>query len=206
MASPRASGSELGPMSTTAIDAYLVCGGRYHDIDYARLQLLALLGEQERIRTRIAEDYRDIAAIEASAFLVTYTVDVVPDDTASARLRAYVRVRPPLARAARHQLAAALREGPRLGSATRGVFAHGDASAASSSRIRRSRRIASRSPSPRIRSSRASSPFDADDELYLFGTPPTVRDPVACALVRRNAKGFTERRLESRTSRGRSCT
>jgi type 1 glutamine amidotransferase len=77
-------------MSATAIDAYLVCGGRYHDIDYARLQLLALLGEQERIRTRVAEDYRDIAAIEACAFLVTYTSDVVPDDTASARLRAYV--------------------------------------------------------------------------------------------------------------------
>jgi uncharacterized protein len=77
-------------MSATAIDAYLVCGGHYHDIDYARLQLLALLGEQERIRTRIAEDYDDIAAIEASAFLVTYTVDVVPDDMASARLRAYV--------------------------------------------------------------------------------------------------------------------
>jgi type 1 glutamine amidotransferase len=77
-------------MPEAAIDAYLVCGGRYHDIDYARLRLLALLGEHDRIRTRVAEDYRDIAAIEGSAFLVTYTVDVVPDDATSARLRKYV--------------------------------------------------------------------------------------------------------------------
>ena len=75
---------------SAAIDAYLVCGGRYHDIDFARLQLLALLGEEERIRTHVAEDYRDVRAIEESAFLVTYTVDVLPDDAASARLRRYV--------------------------------------------------------------------------------------------------------------------
>mgnify|MGYP003397684389 FL=1 len=58
-------------MAKAAIDAYFVCGGKYHDIDYARLQLLGLLGEHERVRTRIAEDYSDIAAIEASDFLVT---------------------------------------------------------------------------------------------------------------------------------------
>ena len=75
---------------SAAIDAYLVCGGRYHDIDFARLQLLTLLGENERIRTRVAKDYRDVASIEECAFLVTYTVDVLPDDATSARLRAYV--------------------------------------------------------------------------------------------------------------------
>jgi hypothetical protein len=73
-----------------AIDAYLVCGGRYHDIDYARLQLLGLLGEHERIRTRMREDYGDIAAIEASDCLITYTVDVVPDEATAQRLRDYV--------------------------------------------------------------------------------------------------------------------
>ena len=77
-------------MCAAAIDAYLVCGGRYHDIDFVRLQLLGLLAEQERIRTRVAENYDDVEAIEASAFLVTYAVDVVPDDTASQRLRSYV--------------------------------------------------------------------------------------------------------------------
>ena len=77
-------------MAKAAIDAYFVCGGRYHDIDYARLQLLTLLGEHERIRTRMAEDYRDVDAIRASDFLMTYTVDVVPDEATSLQLRDYV--------------------------------------------------------------------------------------------------------------------
>jgi type 1 glutamine amidotransferase len=77
-------------MPKVAIDAYFVCGGKYHDVDYARLQLLGLLGEHERVRTRIAEDYSDIAAIEASDFLVTYTVDIVPNEATAARLRDYV--------------------------------------------------------------------------------------------------------------------
>jgi type 1 glutamine amidotransferase len=77
-------------MGKAAIDAYFVCGGKYHDIDYARLQLLGLLGEHERVRTRMAEDYRDVDAIEASDFLVTYTVDIVPDDATAERLRDYV--------------------------------------------------------------------------------------------------------------------
>ena len=58
-------------MASAAIDACFVCGGRYHDIDYARLRILGLLAEEPRIRTRVAEDYRDIAVIERSRFLVT---------------------------------------------------------------------------------------------------------------------------------------
>jgi type 1 glutamine amidotransferase len=60
------------------VQAYLVCGGRYHDIDYARLELLKLLGEHEDVRTRVAEDYSDTEAIAAADFLVTYTCDVRP--------------------------------------------------------------------------------------------------------------------------------
>jgi uncharacterized protein len=77
-------------MGKAAIDAYFVCGGKYHDIDYARLQLLNLLGEHERVRTRVAEDFRDMGAIESSDFLVTYTVDIVPDEATAVRLRDYV--------------------------------------------------------------------------------------------------------------------
>jgi hypothetical protein len=77
-------------MAKAAIDAHFVCGGKYHDIDYARLQLLGLLGEHERIRTRMAEDYRDSDAIAAADFLITYTVDVVPDEATAQRLRDYV--------------------------------------------------------------------------------------------------------------------
>lgn len=77
-------------MASAAIDAFFVCGGRYHDIDYARLRILGLLAGEARIRTRLAEDYRDVEAIERSRFLVTYTVDVVPDEATALRLRRWV--------------------------------------------------------------------------------------------------------------------
>ena len=72
------------------VDAYLVAGGKYHDIDYARCQLLNLLGEHPQVRTRVAEDYRDIEAIECSTTLITYTVDVVPDEETAQRLKTWV--------------------------------------------------------------------------------------------------------------------
>jgi len=59
-----------------------VCGGRWHDFDFARVELLKLLGEHENVRTRVAEDFRDVEAIEAADFLVTYTCDL---DELSAR-------------------------------------------------------------------------------------------------------------------------
>ncbi len=60
------------------IQGYLVCGGLYHDMDYARLELLKLLGEHDLIRMRVGEDYRDCDGIAAADFLVTYTCDVIP--------------------------------------------------------------------------------------------------------------------------------
>ena len=60
------------------IRAYLVCGGKYHDMDFARVELLKLLGESLEIKTRVAEDYGDLEAIEASDFLISYTCDVRP--------------------------------------------------------------------------------------------------------------------------------
>jgi type 1 glutamine amidotransferase len=72
------------------VDAYLIAGGKYHDIDYARCQLLTLLGELPQVRTRVAEDYRDIDAIERADTLITYTVDVIADEATAARLKAWV--------------------------------------------------------------------------------------------------------------------
>jgi len=66
-------------MASGPVNGYLICGGRYHDMDYARLELLKLLGEQDSIRVRVAEDYRDGEAIAKADFLVTYTCDVIPD-------------------------------------------------------------------------------------------------------------------------------
>jgi len=70
--------------------AYLVAAGDYHDIDFARLELLKLLAEQPSIRTQVAADYHDIDAIRASDFLITYTCNVVPTDAEQAALRDFV--------------------------------------------------------------------------------------------------------------------
>jgi type 1 glutamine amidotransferase len=58
--------------------AALVCGGRFHDFDYARLELLKHLAEDERVRTRVFEDWSRTDAWAESDFLVTYTCDLRP--------------------------------------------------------------------------------------------------------------------------------
>jgi type 1 glutamine amidotransferase len=72
------------------IDVLLVCGGRYHDFDFARLELLRLLHAHERLRVRVREDYSDLAAIARADCLITYTCDVVPDEAGEAALRQFV--------------------------------------------------------------------------------------------------------------------
>jgi type 1 glutamine amidotransferase len=72
------------------IDCVLIAGGKYHDIDFARLELLKLLGEDQRIRVRVFEDYENVAAITAADFLVSYTCDVIPSLPAQEAIRAWV--------------------------------------------------------------------------------------------------------------------
>jgi hypothetical protein len=72
------------------IDVLLVCGGKYHDMDFARLELLKLLAEHAQIRVRVAEDYSNLAALERASFLVTYTCDVVPAETQQTALAAFL--------------------------------------------------------------------------------------------------------------------
>ncbi|WP_342363932.1 ThuA domain-containing protein [Terrarubrum flagellatum] len=73
-----------------AIDVRLIAGGKYHDIDYARLQLLALLSEHERARVRIAEDYGEADELASADMLVTYTCDVVPSQEQIEGLKAFL--------------------------------------------------------------------------------------------------------------------
>jgi hypothetical protein len=72
------------------LDCVLIAGGRYHDIDFARLELLKLLAEDQRVRVRVFEDYENVAAIRACDFLVTYTCDVVPSLTAQEALKGWL--------------------------------------------------------------------------------------------------------------------
>lgn len=70
--------------------AYLVANAKYHDTDYARLELLKLLGERPEIRTKVAQDFSDVEAIAESDFLITYTCDLRPTLQQEDALRDYV--------------------------------------------------------------------------------------------------------------------
>lgn len=72
------------------IDCVLVASGKYHDIDFARLELLKLLAEDERVRVRVFEDYSNLDAIRNADFLVTYTCDVMPSLEQQEALRAWI--------------------------------------------------------------------------------------------------------------------
>lgn len=62
----------------TRIDAHFVAAGKFHDIDFARLEVLKLLAEHDHIRTTVAMDYANLERIKACKFLITYTCDVMP--------------------------------------------------------------------------------------------------------------------------------
>ena len=72
------------------IQVALVVAGQYHDMDFARLELLKLFAEHEQIRVRVAESYHDVETIRASDALVTYTCNLVPEPDEQAALRDYV--------------------------------------------------------------------------------------------------------------------
>jgi type 1 glutamine amidotransferase len=78
---------EQGP-----IDLVLVVGGRWHDMDYARLQLLLGLDRHDRVRTRVFEDYASCRpALAGATALISYTCDLRPDARTQAALAGFVR-------------------------------------------------------------------------------------------------------------------
>jgi type 1 glutamine amidotransferase len=75
---------------TRPLLANLICGSpaRNHDFDFARRKLLDALYEAGGIRTDVASNYDDGAAIEAGDLLVSYTSQVpVADEACDALLR-----------------------------------------------------------------------------------------------------------------------
>ena len=80
---------------TGRIDVVLVVGGVWHDFDFARRELLALLAEHDEFRVRCQADYEDTAWLEPGAvhpakILVTYTCDVRPSDRSQRLIRDWV--------------------------------------------------------------------------------------------------------------------
>ena len=72
------------------VDVTLVAGGMFHDIDFARLQLLQLLAEHDEFRVRVQPDYEDADAIAAGSILVSYTCNVRPSEDAQRTIREWV--------------------------------------------------------------------------------------------------------------------
>jgi type 1 glutamine amidotransferase len=68
----------------------LVTGGKYHDVDFARRELLGLLAEHDEFRVRVQPDYEDAEAIAAAEILVSYTCDVRPSERAQRIIREWV--------------------------------------------------------------------------------------------------------------------
>jgi type 1 glutamine amidotransferase len=87
--------SDTPAPSGRRIDVVLVVGGVWHDFDFARLELLTLLAEDERFRVRCQADYEDTSWLEPGAtheasILVTYTCDVRPSDRAQRAIRDWI--------------------------------------------------------------------------------------------------------------------
>ncbi len=62
-----------------------------HDMDYARLRLLALLHENPRARTTVAGDYTDVARwLPESRLLITYVAGPYPDDDQNQLMRQWL--------------------------------------------------------------------------------------------------------------------
>lgn len=62
---------------------HLVAAGKYHDIDFARLELLKLLAEMPQLRVTVASSYADAELIRQADLLITYCCDLVanPEET-----------------------------------------------------------------------------------------------------------------------------
>jgi hypothetical protein len=72
------------------VRVHLVAAGKFHDIDFARLELLKLFAEIPEIRASVAPDYGDLDLIRQSRLLVTYTCDVVPGPGQVAALQQFL--------------------------------------------------------------------------------------------------------------------
>lgn len=78
------------PPQQERVDAQLVVGGRYHDMDFARLELLKLLAEHPQLRVRVSADYRDAEDLGDCRFLITYTCDIAPGEAEQEALARWV--------------------------------------------------------------------------------------------------------------------
>lgn len=64
--------------ASSRIDVALVVGGRWHDVDFARLELLDLLAEHDAVRCTVHSDFSEIDVLAAADAVIAYTCEVRP--------------------------------------------------------------------------------------------------------------------------------
>jgi len=72
------------------VQVHLVAAGKFHDIDFARLEILKLFAEEPRIRASVAMDYSNLDRLDQCALLVTYTCDLMPTEAEAAHIRRWL--------------------------------------------------------------------------------------------------------------------
>ena len=68
----------------------LVAGGRWHDIDHARAQLLLELSGHDVVRTRVFEDYSRLDVLTTADAIISWTCDVRPAAEQAVALERFV--------------------------------------------------------------------------------------------------------------------
>lgn len=69
---------------------HLIAAGKYHDIDFARLELLKLLAERPEMRTSVASDFSSVARLDEIDLLITYTCDLAPLQAEVSALKSFL--------------------------------------------------------------------------------------------------------------------
>ncbi len=72
------------------VDVVLVAGGRYHDIDFARRELLGLLAEHDHVRVAVESTFESTELLDGVPVLISYTCDVRPSATAQGAVKEWV--------------------------------------------------------------------------------------------------------------------
>jgi type 1 glutamine amidotransferase len=60
------------------VEVALVVGGRWHDLDFARRELLAVIGRHDAARTTVHADFSDADRLASVDAVIAYTCDVRP--------------------------------------------------------------------------------------------------------------------------------
>lgn len=75
---------------TPRVEVAVVVGGRWHDIDFARRELLALVGEHDAALTTVHSDFSDVERMANVDAVIAYTCDVRPSADEAGALRSRV--------------------------------------------------------------------------------------------------------------------